>query len=334
MRKQKAVYASFFPDLCVLPPDFRQYREFLKEQDRFTPAVSDAFDNYYRIREEWKKYDDIAYIAGALTGVSEEVKERYALASEILGKHHIFGYAPHLYGTDPVKHPNVTAEEVRDIDYLWAVVCADFHLNWLEPVSAGAGIEEGWAESYMTPTIYLAPEEMRVSRLPKGMINLEHTILYDSIDNALEQLDEFVSEMRSRRARYKKRHYSWKFVNVEHFFVWKKGYEPLSTGPGDFLALVVDTTHPLFGKIGTVEAYDQEYGTYLVDFPSSEFKDREEYKKCRVYSCDDISLTVKFFDGNMFDKENPEACKLRFIDLRQLKYGVKTKLLKGNPSAS
>jgi hypothetical protein len=170
------------------------YTTELQELGRLTPVVQEALG---KVAVAQETYDTIFYLAGALTGVPEETKENYAkLSDHIAGRDGMFGYAPHLHGTDPVKHPSVTAGEVRDIDYAWAVVAADYHINSLAPVAAGPGIEEGWAEAAGIPTVYLAPEDFRASRIVLGMHNVVGEIRYNDFEqDALPQLDQFLDTL-------------------------------------------------------------------------------------------------------------------------------------------
>ena len=111
----------------------------------------------------------------------------------------MFGYAPHLHGTDPVNHPNVTAAEVHDIDKLWAGIIADAHVNMLDPIAHGNAAEEAWADDRDIPTIYVRPETMVPSRLMRGVWNLAGTIAYaDFRADALPQIGAFLDGIQER----------------------------------------------------------------------------------------------------------------------------------------
>lgn len=178
----------------------KDYVKWLNREGRLTPAVADAVN---LADDEIHRGTVVFYIAGALTGASEEEKERYVKTSEIIStqrngakrKRCFFGYAPHIYGTDPKKHPHVTPQEVRDIDYLWAVVMAEAHVNFLDPIAHGNAIEEGWAEASHIPAVMCIPEGMRVSRLTRGMINIDTFISYKDIQEAYEQLSCLVDQI-------------------------------------------------------------------------------------------------------------------------------------------
>lgn len=156
---------------------------------RLTPAVRTAVSKALRIRSG---HDVVFYIAGALTGIDELLKLRYVQLHELIGDHgrlhgqagrpdriRMFGYAPHLHGTDPVRHPDVTPAEVRDIDYLFAALVPDYHINCLYPLAHGNAIEAGWAEAAGIPSLHLVPSGMHVSRLVRGMTNIMDVVVYD-----------------------------------------------------------------------------------------------------------------------------------------------------------
>jgi hypothetical protein len=173
-----------------------EYAAHLDNLNRITPAVAKALEAANTVRSN---YSTCFYIAGALTGVQEEVKERYVALSELAAASQdrsIFGYAPHLHGTDPVKHPRVTPAEVRDIDFLWAGVMPQFHFNLMDPVAHGNAIEAAWAEMYDIPSYYLAPVGLRLSRLILGLRNLVEVIRYEKFsDDGLVQAQQIVNRI-------------------------------------------------------------------------------------------------------------------------------------------
>jgi hypothetical protein len=161
-------------------PTIDDYAKQLAAAGKVTPAVEESIKKARAIQSE---HDVVFYIAGALTGMSDEVKQRYADLSGLIATYtrpgaRMFGYAPHLHGTDPVKHPDVTPEEVRDIDYLWAVVMPDGQLNFWDPMGHGNAIEAGWAEEHGVPVVSLVSDGVHTSRLVRGLNNLVETITY------------------------------------------------------------------------------------------------------------------------------------------------------------
>lgn len=169
-----------------------EYALDLEAQGRMTDIVREAVAKAEQLRRE---FHTIFYLAGGLTGMSEEIKSRYGDLSDLVASQEgMFGYAPHLHGTDPVAHPHVTPEEVRDIDYLFAVVIPDFHLNCWYPIAHGNAVEAGWAELANIPAIHLVPEGITLSRLVRGMRNIAATIVYkDFKSDGLDSIRQFVA---------------------------------------------------------------------------------------------------------------------------------------------
>ncbi len=174
------------------------YATQLGQAGRLTPTVQDMVA---KAIEAQQNHEFIFYIAGPLTGMSEATKDRYVKTSELVASYikpdaRMFGYAPHLHGTDPVKHPDVSPQEVRDIDYLFARVIADAHINFLDPVAHGNAIEEAWAEEAGIPAFYVALRSTTLSRLVRGMNNMVDTFLYDSFEtDGLPQIQAFLNEL-------------------------------------------------------------------------------------------------------------------------------------------
>ena len=180
-------------------PTIDEYEQTLVGMGRVTPAVQESLDKARRIRESHKL---LFYIAGGLTGMSEEVKQRYADLSELINKTStpevsMFGYAPHLHGTDPVKHPDVTPDEVRDIDYLWAAITPDAHFNFMDPMAHGNAIEAGWAEMHNIPSVQIAADGVVLSRLVRGLHNTIAVIRYEDFAvDGLAQAQQFLQDAR------------------------------------------------------------------------------------------------------------------------------------------
>lgn len=143
----------------------------------------------------------VAYVSGALTGVDEPTKERYVKTKEIVERRNGFAYVPHINGTDPVKHPDVTPGDVRDIDEFWSVSVPDFQITWVEPSAIGSGIEAGWGEQTWAgtgrrvPIIALHPAAKNVTRIMRGLKNYAKEIPYESLNHAYESLDRLMAEI-------------------------------------------------------------------------------------------------------------------------------------------
>jgi hypothetical protein len=201
----EAIQASVenFMSYRPLRPSIAQFEENLDDLDRLTPTVQESIEKARTMR---LGYNVVFYVAGPVTGVSAEDKDRYSETSELITDHELpgsrmFGYVPHLHGTDPVAHPNVTPNEVRDIDHLWSSIIADGHLNFLKPVAHGNGIEAGWAELLQIPSLYIVPEEdAKISRIVNGLHNKVGMISYnDFYMDGLAQIGDFLGALQERR---------------------------------------------------------------------------------------------------------------------------------------
>lgn len=175
-----------------------EYQSQIEARSELTPAVREALDKARSIR---LGHTVLFYIAGGLTGIPESTKQRYSQLSDFIAEHSspevaMFGYAPHLHGTDPVKHPDVSPREVRVIDYLWSSVVADGHFNFWDPIAHGNAIEAGWAEERGIPSVHLVPDGMTTSRLVRGLNNTVDTITYKDFEtDGIAQVGEFLDEL-------------------------------------------------------------------------------------------------------------------------------------------
>lgn len=173
-----------------------EYEAQLKRKGRITPIVEEALA---KARQERSRNDVVIYVAGGLTGVEEAMKQRYVQLSELIagrsaaGSVRMFGYVPHMHGTDPRQHPDVTPAEVRDIDHLWSAIVPDLHMSFMFPIAHGNAIEAAWAEERGVPVVYIVPSGMTTSRLVRGMWNALGTITYDDFqDDGLRFAGEFL----------------------------------------------------------------------------------------------------------------------------------------------
>ncbi len=200
MRRPAEMFINSSPNRLSID----DYTEQLITKGRMTAAVEESL-----IKASAKRlgHDIIFYIAGGLTGMSDAVKERYFTLSELVATYQepgaaMFGYAPHLHGTDPIRHPDVSPAEVRDIDYLWAAVLADGQFNFWEPLAHGNAIEAGWAELHEIPAVHLVSEGVRTSRLVRGLRNCMSTIAYTDFQaDGLPQVQAFLDEVQQAQLR-------------------------------------------------------------------------------------------------------------------------------------
>lgn len=173
-------------------PSIDQYEAALAAQKRLTPFCAEMVSRARHVRAS---NEVVIYIAGALTGASDQDKERYQAIADLARGYRqfgarMFGYVPHLHGTDPVKHPDVSADEVRDVDFLWSTVVSDVQMHFMSPVAHGNAAEATWAEVFGVPVVYLTPTGQRLSRLMLGMHHRPRIISYDDFRGDLVPMVE------------------------------------------------------------------------------------------------------------------------------------------------
>jgi hypothetical protein len=283
------IFADSNPNRVAL----NDYRESLSRAGRLTPAVTESLEKAEFIRTGNQV---VVYIAGALTGVDEVTKVRYGQVSDMLsrynsvtkGKNLFFGYVPHLHGTDPVKHPYVTADEVRDIDNLWATVVADCHINFLSPTAHGNAIEEGWAEKKMIPSIYVNPEGNKLSRLTEGMNNVGNNVSYREFSSdGMEQLklifDEFSAWVKYFPDKDPREFFFLSSKVVIKPLLRTYGLDPEGFNPvfpvDQTLIYIKDPKSPRYGQVGQLTGHDwKEYGNLFIDFSDTSEIMSESYR--------------------------------------------------------
>lgn len=161
-------------------PSIDEFALWLRENKRLTPFVADKIELARAVRATCSL---VVYTAGALTGASESDKERYVTLGEVVDGYQrrgarMFGYVPHVHGTDPKNHPDVTAQEVHDVDLLWSTFAAHLQLHCMWPVAHGNGAEAGWASIFGVPAVYFTPTNQKVSRLMLGTHNAPVAFFY------------------------------------------------------------------------------------------------------------------------------------------------------------
>jgi hypothetical protein len=282
-----------FPDLkslqLVYPgaiserPDLNDYAYGLELQGRYNPAVADSIA---KAKELQASTNAIVYIAGPLTGTSEGHKARYGQISDLLAsfgstedgaRQVFFGYAPHLHGTDPIKHPDVSSEAVRDIDYIWGRIVPAFTVNCLYPTAHGNAIEAGWEENTLVPAIMMNPRDNKLSRLTKGLNNVMLAIEYDDFESdgleALElKLDEVHAWMQHFPNRDVREFFYLNYENIRTPSLVLHELDPAGFHPvfnvKDALIYIKDTSSPYYGMAGNVVYHDwKESGEILLSFP-------------------------------------------------------------------
>ncbi len=108
-----------------------------------------------------------AYIGGALTHADEKQKILYKKISKLCENMGIEAYVPHVWGTDPVKHPDVSPEDVWHINKR-QVSSANIMIAFVGKPSLGVGAELEIARINNVKIIIWWFEGEKVSRMTLG----------------------------------------------------------------------------------------------------------------------------------------------------------------------
>ena len=139
-----------------------------------------------------------AYLASALTGLSEKERERLIAVSDIVSdvcdESNIVVYEPRK-STDPIQHPDVPAEDVFNRDRE-LVLSSDLVIHIADYASTGAGEELDFALAALIPIVMLSHGDSTVSRMVLGIPALKLVITYNDLDELRVQLSQRLTEIR------------------------------------------------------------------------------------------------------------------------------------------
>ena len=139
-----------------------------------------------------------AYLASALTGLSQEQREHVDAVSDIAESvcHNsdIELYQP-KNATDPVHHPGVSSSDVFNLDRE-RVLRSDLVVHIADYASTGSGEELNFALNALIPIVLIARGDSRVSRMVTGIPALKLVIRYEDFDQLSEELQERLIEIR------------------------------------------------------------------------------------------------------------------------------------------
>jgi len=130
------------------------------------------------------------FFSGPLTNLKnpEATKafyEKLDSVSHTLGFDSFWAYKS---GTDPIKNPEVTSQEVyaRDIK---ALDESDIMISYMGEPSTGTGIEIEHANEMGKPVIILYEKGTQVSRMTRGCPAVKKEIVYETENDAVKQLE-------------------------------------------------------------------------------------------------------------------------------------------------
>ena len=139
-----------------------------------------------------------AYLASALTGLSEEDRVRLSDLSDLIvavcKEVDISVYEPRN-STDPIRHAGVSAEDVFNKDRE-LVLGSDLVIHIADYASTGSGEEIDFALAALIPIVIVAHGESVVSRMVLGIPALKLTVTYNTLDELRMELRERLTEIR------------------------------------------------------------------------------------------------------------------------------------------
>ena len=130
------------------------------------------------------------YISGGLTNISdpEKTKKFYEDIDDLCKNLGFKPYTPHLH-SDPVAHPNITPEEVYDMDYE-QVAKADIIIAYIGEPSLGVGIELEIAKTLNKTIIVHYKDDQRITRMARGFPGTKAQIVYRDLEDGLDKIRE------------------------------------------------------------------------------------------------------------------------------------------------
>ena len=139
-----------------------------------------------------------AYLASALTGLSDDKREHLFAVSDVVAavceEMEIFVYEPRK-STDPVRHPHVSAEDVFNKDRE-RVLGSDLVIHIADYASTGAGEELDFALAALIPIVLVSQGDSVVSRMVLGIPGLKLSVTYNTLDELRVELTQRLTEIR------------------------------------------------------------------------------------------------------------------------------------------
>ena len=139
-----------------------------------------------------------AYLASGLTGLDETQRRLLldvsAIVDAVCREVEIDLYQP-VNATDPVANPEVSAENVFNIDRE-RVLGSDLLVHLADFASTGAGEEIDFALGALIPIVIVAHGDTRVSRMVTGIPALKLIITYRSLDELKDELRDRMADIR------------------------------------------------------------------------------------------------------------------------------------------
>lgn len=139
-----------------------------------------------------------AYLACGLTGLDEQQRSHVFQVSDLVvsvcNDLEIDVYEPR-HATDPIKHRNISAEEVFKTDRE-QVLRGDLLIHICDYPSTGSGEELDFALGALMPIVLISHGEARISRMVTGIPAFKLIITYADLDELRLELRERLTEIR------------------------------------------------------------------------------------------------------------------------------------------
>jgi len=136
------------------------------------------------------------FFAGPLTNLEnpDKMKAFYIRLADLAKELGHIPFWAFLSGTDPVKNPEVSAEEVyrRDTEQ---IAKSDLMIAYVGENSIGTGEEIEYAKTVNVPVIIMYEQGDVISRMLKGNPAVKKEIAFDTQDDALLQLKTHLQSM-------------------------------------------------------------------------------------------------------------------------------------------
>ncbi len=193
------VLSEHFRQITLDEFETRHHKYIDKEQAALLPTADTAESNqmilYQRDAAPLKLE---AYLASALTGLTDVQQDHLVKVSDIVASIcedlDINLYEPRK-ATDPIQHPDVSAEDVFNIDRERVLSC-DLLIHVADFASTGAGEELDFALGALIPIILIAHGDTKVSRMVTGIPAFKLMITYRDFDELGLELRQRLTEIR------------------------------------------------------------------------------------------------------------------------------------------
>jgi len=136
------------------------------------------------------------FFAGPLTDLKnpDVTKAFYKQLAVVAQKNGFDYFWAFLNGTDPVKNPNVTAQQVYQVD-TQELQKSDIMVAYMGEPSTGTGIEIEYAHTHNIPVYIMYESGKHISRMLLGCPAVKKELVFTSEEDALTQFDTLLKQL-------------------------------------------------------------------------------------------------------------------------------------------